>query len=547
LIAIALAAAAPATAASAAWTGAGTGTHFAKAVSMPAGNTPTASVSNRTVTVSWSASTFPGGTPVAGYVVKRYDTSGNAQTIGSACSGTIAALSCSETAVPGGTWKYSVTPVHGNWTGAESAQSATVTVASPSLSWSGSTNLTSLPGTLSGSLASFVPGQTVTYRLDNPTTGTVLTGTTTPSTIPTGGGASASVTIPAGTSNGSHTVYAVGSGGSDVASASFTVTVQYTATTSAWDLRDASAGGAESNQSASNAFTDTLNFNTGNWPTAFNNSNYVDFNENASLPAGFAVTGANFNFSFAASQAGDTACFWFDVRHASTGVPIASHGSSASPVACRTGTTQLSISTALPELDTTDLANDARIRVYGRNTGARPFAIDLATVSGTQQSTAFTLYPASYTDATSGTPATSVWSLFASGGLSYTSQSTWAGAYSATRYLKLTFPSYVPAGATVSGATFKDSFRLTTTGGGRSACYYLEVFSGGTSIGTHGGSGSPINCNSTSSYVTDTVPLAEINTPARANGAVVKMYFWVTGGGGRTTDHDFAQLAINYQ
>jgi hypothetical protein len=272
----------------------------------------------------------------------------------------------------------------------------------------------------------------------------------------------------------------------------------------------------------------------------------VDFDGNAPLPAGFSVTGATFNFKYAATQSSDTACYWFEVRRISTGALIGTHGSTTTPVDCTTGTTLKAVSTTISEVNTTDLANDTRIRVYGRSSGSRPFTIDLATVTGTQQSTAFTLYTSSFTDVTSGTPATSQWSLFASGGVAYTTQSSWATAFSASRYLKLTFPSYVPAGATVSGATFTNSYKLTATASGRSACYYIEVYSGATLIGTHGSTGAPISCNSTASYVTDPVSLPEINTPARANGAIVKMYYWVTGSV-VTTSHDWAQLAINYQ
>jgi hypothetical protein len=95
-------------------------------------------------------------------------------------------------------------------------------VPNPSYTLSGSSTVKSLPATLSGSLAAFQTGATVTYRLDNPTTGTVLSATTTPSTIGNSGAATNSVTIPAGTSNGSHTIYAIGSSG-DQASASITV------------------------------------------------------------------------------------------------------------------------------------------------------------------------------------------------------------------------------------------------------------------------------------------------------------------------------------
>jgi hypothetical protein len=210
-------------AALAGWSAAATGGGAAKARVMPAGNQPSATVSNRSVTVSWSQSSFAGGPAVSGYVVKRYSTGGVVQTIGAGCSGIVGGLSCTETNVPPGSWRYSVTPTQGAWSGTESPLSAAVTVAAAALSLS-STTVTALPSTLTGSISGFAPGQTVTFRLDNPTTGTVLTGSITPSPVPASGSASVSVTIPAGTTNGAHTVYAVGSAG-DTASTAVTVAV----------------------------------------------------------------------------------------------------------------------------------------------------------------------------------------------------------------------------------------------------------------------------------------------------------------------------------
>jgi len=207
-------------AALASWSSSGSGAGYSKASSMPAGNTPTASVSGRNVTVSWTASS---GSQVAGYQVSRYNNSGQLQTIGSACSGTISGTSCTENAVPAGTWRYSVTPVNNNWRGAESAQSTAVTVAAAAMTLS-PTTVTSLPATLTGQITSFISGQTVTFRLDNPTTGTVLSGSINPSPVPSNGTSSVSVTIPAGTSNGSHTIYAIGSQG-DQASVAISVQV----------------------------------------------------------------------------------------------------------------------------------------------------------------------------------------------------------------------------------------------------------------------------------------------------------------------------------
>jgi hypothetical protein len=221
LLAVLGAGAAPA---QASWPGSSTaGNAHAKAVTVPAGATPAVSVSGRNVTVSWSATTVS-GQAVTGYVVKRYNASAQAQTVGSACSGTVTATTCTEAAVPAGTWTYKVTPKLGNWVGTESTSSPGATVAAADLSFSSSTTLTTLPSTLSGTISGFVTGSTVTYRLDNATTGTVLTGSTSPSPIAGNGSAAVTVTIPSGTANGAHTVYAVGSDGT-VAGAAITVAV----------------------------------------------------------------------------------------------------------------------------------------------------------------------------------------------------------------------------------------------------------------------------------------------------------------------------------
>jgi hypothetical protein len=198
----------------AAWTGGGTGTGAVRATSMPTGPTPSVSVTGRNVTVSWAASTV-GGASVASYTVRRYDASTLAlQTIGSGCGGTISAPTCTEAAVPAGSWKYSVTPRQGLWVGTEGPKSATATVASASLAWTSASTLTSLPATMTGILASYVTGETVVFRFDDASSGTVLTGSISPSPVPAAGSATLSVTIPAGVANGGHTVYAVGSAGS---------------------------------------------------------------------------------------------------------------------------------------------------------------------------------------------------------------------------------------------------------------------------------------------------------------------------------------------
>jgi hypothetical protein len=205
----------------ASWGGAGSGSGAVKAAQLAAATAPSASASVHTVTVTWPATTI-GGQNVASYTVKRYDTGGTAQTIGAGCSGTISGLTCTEATVPSGSWRYTVTPVQGAWTGTESAQSSSVTVASPGLNITSSTTVTSLPATLNASLTNLVPGQAVTFRLDDQSSGTILSKTLSPTTVPASGAVTATVTIPAGVADGSHTVYAI-DGQGDVASASITV------------------------------------------------------------------------------------------------------------------------------------------------------------------------------------------------------------------------------------------------------------------------------------------------------------------------------------
>jgi len=119
------------------WQAGGAGSGQAPVATLPAGNPPSASASLDTVTVQWPQSMFEGsalgGYAGGGYVIRRYAPSGGpAVTPNGGCSATIsgagATLSCQETGVPSGPWKYTVTPVLGSWTGAESDASSSVTV-----------------------------------------------------------------------------------------------------------------------------------------------------------------------------------------------------------------------------------------------------------------------------------------------------------------------------------------------------------------------------------------------------------------------------------
>jgi hypothetical protein len=125
----------------------------------------------------------------------------------------------------------------------------------------------------------------------------------------------------------------------------------------------------------------------------------------------------------------------------------------------------------------------------------------------------------------------------------YVSNANWSTSYSAGRSLSFTFPAYVAPGAIVMGGTFRHTYRSDTAGD--TTCYFFETYLGGTLIGTHGSSGSPISCNSTFTYATDTVALPEVDTVAEANAVTVKLYVWNSGG--RRSQHRLATVTLNYR
>jgi hypothetical protein len=209
------------------WKADRTGTGASKAATMPAGNQPTTSASGRDITVTWTASqlnTSPATSVTGGYVVKRYSSPGGVvQTILAGCAGTISALTCTENGVPTGAWQYTVTPKQGGWTGAESAKSAAITLTS-TLTFNPASTDNSGSGTSQATVTGFLDNESVTFRLD--TAGGTAIGTL--ATVGASGGTgTATITIPAGTTPVSHTIFAVGSGSSQ-ASASLNVTAATT-------------------------------------------------------------------------------------------------------------------------------------------------------------------------------------------------------------------------------------------------------------------------------------------------------------------------------
>lgn len=102
----------------------------AKADSILGVEAPLASGSAGAAFLGWAKSTTTAGRAVSGYTVARYSaaTGDKVAAVGT-CAGTVSTLSCSEAALPSGTWYYTVTPVLGSWAAPESARSVGVFVA----------------------------------------------------------------------------------------------------------------------------------------------------------------------------------------------------------------------------------------------------------------------------------------------------------------------------------------------------------------------------------------------------------------------------------
>ncbi|MGZ8694334.1 MAG: DNRLRE domain-containing protein [Gaiellaceae bacterium] len=314
-----------------------------------------------------------------------------------------------------------------------------------------------------------------------------------------------------------------------------------TRTMSAWAIEDAADGGAADATDPLAYANDGATYTTSTWTSAFASTRYVDIDFNSPLPAGVPVAGASFRLDFR-SNGGTTGCMYFEVRRASTGAVLGTFGSSGSPVSCQgtsLGTSSTDISSSVT---TTDVANDLRIRVYGNETNNRAFRIDRATIDGAAW-TGFTLYQTRLDDTANGTPSVTNWEVAAPGdGSVFRNKGNWSSSYASGRYLKFTFPSYVPSAATITAAQLKYTYKSNNAAD--TTCYYFEVYNGASLVASHGSTSSDVDCNATTSYVTATTSISEVDTPAEANNLVVKLYSKVSGS--RPTLTDGVQVQITY-
>ena len=226
-----------------------------------------------------------------------------------------------------------------------------------------------------------------------------------------------------------------------------------TITTPSFDFDDSSSGTEIVRNEPHSFASDGVTQATTTWATSFAPGRYVEFQMNSPLRPGQTISSANFNFRYAGGNGASPSCFYVEVRNG-TGTVLSTHGSTASPFGCVTGTTQTNFTVPLSSVTTTNIANDLVIRVYGRTqTTATTFTVDRATVSGTGTDGGFELFPRSRIDAADNSAATLPWSIALDDDVTFTNGTNWQTTFTSARYLKATFPGYVPAGSTNVSAT----------------------------------------------------------------------------------------------
>ena len=110
------------------------------------------------------------------------------------------------------------------------------------------------------------------------------------------------------------------------------------------------------------------------------------------------------------------------------------------------------------------------------------------------------------------------------------------------RYLDFTLNSGRPGGLSVSSATF--NFRLASGGGAQSgnACFWFEVRSGASVIGTHGSYASATGCSTGTTQTTISTGIPEVTSTDQLNGLVVRVYPWETGTKTKVVNVDLATV-----
>lgn len=163
--------------------------------------------------------------------------------------------------------------------------------------------------------------------------------------------------------------------------------------TVAFSVTDASSGSATDGSNSYAFASDGRYYTSYAFGSAFDAARYLELDLNAPLPAGLNVSSGQLSLRFSGGSGGTATCVYVEIRRASTGGLVSSHGSSGSPLGCSSGTTFTGASASLGGVTTTDIANDLRIRIYASDSAAGALRLDSATISGSTPYASFTLYP----------------------------------------------------------------------------------------------------------------------------------------------------------
>jgi hypothetical protein len=243
-----------------------------------------------------------------------------------------------------------------------------------------------------------------------------------------------------------------------------------------------------------------------------------------------------------AVSGGGTGCVYAEIRRASTNALLGTQGSSSTPLACSSSTTQATTTSTLSYVASSTDADDLKVKLFVRSSTSQAIAFDRVSVTGTVYSSAFTLLETSVANSSSGTSTSAPWSLATSDSTNYAPASSWATAFSSTRYLKFTPPAVVPTGATITAVTLRHAYASATTA--ISSCVYVEVYAGSTLIGTHGSTTTPLSCSTSTTQATDTVSLPEVDTVAEANSLAIRVYARNAAAG--ATRHGLLTVTVDY-
>jgi hypothetical protein len=316
-------------------------------------------------------------------------------------------------------------------------------------------------------------------------------------------------------------------------------------TLAAYSIRDNSSASTNDRTNEFLQFNDSRSVTSGTWPHgAFDSARFLGFRMSQHLAGGLATSGVELNLASSYSGAPlTTLCYYVQTRLVSTGTVLTSHPTTC--VAPSLG--PLSTTVALPEVTSTDIANDVEVRIYAHTTllPGGVAIVDQATVTGSTPYGAFTQPPYQYEDATAPSPAPSVttpWSLALADASNYRSDGRWGVNFNAGRYIDFDVDSDVPAAAVITSATLTHSVREAD---GADVCWFVQTWTT-VLVGQHGSELAPF-CSSGASFGTQVISLPEINTPAEANALTMRVFAWIPSAGPtRDTLHDVLTVGINY-